>query len=73
MNTHGTMKQRRDGTWGHTQIVGNDARLLFDPTFAYGSWNVYRPDGMYAKKVMTFATEQAAVEFIQNNKWDLVR
>ena len=66
------MIKRRDGTYGHTAIIDNDARLLFDPTFAYGSWDVYRPDGMYAKKVMTFATRDAALDYIKSNGWDAV-
>ncbi len=66
------MIKRRDGTYGHTSIVGNDAHLLYDATFSYGSWDVYRPDGMFAKRIMTFQTREAAVEYIQSNGWDIV-
>jgi hypothetical protein len=62
--------KRKDGTFGHTDLCGNDARITFDPTFSYGSWDVYRPDGLYAKKVGTFATREAAETFIAIHGWN---
>jgi hypothetical protein len=67
------MFKRRDGSWGHTALVGNDASIVFNGLSSQGTWDVYRPDIMYARKVGVFATEWAAQEFVKANGWDLVK
>jgi hypothetical protein len=67
------MFQRRDKTWGHTILVGNDAQISFDGLSSQGGYDVYRPDGMYAKKVGSFATLWGAEQFVKANGWDLVK
>jgi protein associated with RNAse G/E len=61
-----------EGKWTYHGMTSNQCNIYVDRSSHFTLWQVQRPDGVYAKNVGgSFATEQAALDYVAANGWEV--
>ncbi len=67
------LTQDRDGRWSHHGIAYDQCEIVFNGLSSIGVYQVYRPDGLFAKVVGTFAVEETAKAYCAAEGWEVRR
>ncbi len=67
------LKKDRDGKYSYHGMAHDQCQIIFDNMSSIGVYQVYRPDGLYAKVVGTFSTEQAVEAYCAAKGWEIRR
>ncbi len=61
----------RDGKQSYHGMAHDQVSIQFNNMSSVGTYEVYRPDGLYAKVVGTFRVKGTAEAFCKENGWEV--
>ena len=67
------LKKLKSGTYAHHSIEPDEAHICVDRNAPKASFDVYRPDGLYAKRVTGFHSFELAEQYCTDHGWTAVR
>lgn len=62
-----TLRKLDDGTWAHHGIQPGTAHICISYMGPVPTWDVYRSDGLWAKKIACKGSEEQANDFCNEN------
>ena len=67
------LNKLKSGTYAHHTIEADEAHICVDRNGPRASFDIYRPDGLYAKRVKGFHSYDLAEQYCIDQGWTPIR